>query len=105
VPRENRILRDIAGDCIRETGGLFVQLADDDPAYFEAKRDACEDVGIPTDVIDGESAREAVPGLAADVERAMRVPDAVVALPAGRRQRGRRQRARRSSPHARTGRR
>jgi len=57
---ENRILRDIAGDCIRETGGLFVQLADDDPAYFEAKRDACEDVGIPTDVIDGESAREAV---------------------------------------------
>ena len=76
---ENRFLRDIAGDCIRETGGLFVQLADDDPAYFEAKRDACEDVGIPTDVIDGESAREAVPGLAADVERAMRVPDAVVA--------------------------
>ncbi|WP_226042413.1 FAD-dependent oxidoreductase [Natrinema sp. DC36] len=75
---ENRILRNIAGDCIRDTGGLFVQLADDEPAYFEAKRAACEDVGIPTEIVDGESAREAVPGLAADVERAMRVPDAVV---------------------------
>ncbi|SEP71343.1 FAD-dependent oxidoreductase [Natrinema salaciae] len=75
---ENRTLRRIAGACVRETRGLFVQLADDDPAYFEAKRDACVDVGIPTDVVDGATAREAVPGLSDDVERAMWVPDAVV---------------------------
>nr|WP_049915881.1 FAD-dependent oxidoreductase [Natrialba taiwanensis] len=75
---ENRILRDIAGECIRETRGLFVQLTDDDPAYFDAKRDACEELGIPVDVIDGDLARDAVPELSADIERAMWVPDAVV---------------------------
>ncbi|ELY67091.1 FAD-dependent oxidoreductase [Natrinema versiforme] len=75
---ENRILRRIAGACIRETEGLFVQLADDDPAYFDAKREACEDVGIPTEVVDGDAAREAVPDLSDDVERAMWVPDGVV---------------------------
>ncbi|MFC7141908.1 FAD-dependent oxidoreductase [Halosimplex aquaticum] len=75
---ENRIVSDIAGACVRETGGLFVQLADDDPAYFDAKRDACEDIGIPVEFVDGDDAREAIPGLSADVERAMRVPDAVV---------------------------
>ncbi|MDQ2052103.1 FAD-dependent oxidoreductase [Natronolimnohabitans sp. A-GB9] len=75
---ENRILRSIAGECIRETKGLFVQRREDDPAYFEEKRVACEDVGIPVDVIDGETARTAVPDLADAVERAMWVPDAVV---------------------------
>ncbi|SEV82108.1 FAD-dependent oxidoreductase [Natrinema salifodinae] len=75
---ENRILRRIAGACIRETQGLFVQLADDDPAYFDVKRAACEDVGIPVEVVDGQAARDELPDLAADVERAMRVPDAVV---------------------------
>jgi glycerol-3-phosphate dehydrogenase len=76
---ENRILREIAGACVRETRGLFVELAGDDPAYFEAKRAACEAVGIPTEVVDGARAREAVPDLAADVDRAMWVPDGVVA--------------------------
>jgi len=75
---ENEILRTIAGECIRDTGGLFVQLADDDPDYFDEKRAACESVGIDTEVIDGEVAREDVPGLAPTVERAMRVPDAVI---------------------------
>ena len=28
---ENRTLRDIAGACVRETGGLFVRLDGDDP--------------------------------------------------------------------------
>jgi glycerol-3-phosphate dehydrogenase len=75
---ENRVLGGIAGECVRDTGGLFVQLSGDDPAYFEAKREACEAVGIPTTVLDGEEARGLVPGLSTDVERAMRVPDAVV---------------------------
>ncbi len=75
---ENRVLRSIAGECVRETGGLFVQVAGDDPDYFEEKRAACESVGIPVDVVDGDAARERVPDLAADVERALEVPDAVV---------------------------
>lgn len=76
--RENRILRSIAGECIRETGGLFVQLPGDDADYFEEKRAACEDVGIETAVLDGTEARDSVAGLSDDVERAMRVPDGVV---------------------------
>jgi len=75
---ENRILKEIAGACIRDTGGLFVQLAEDDPDYFEAKRAACEDIGIPVETLDADAARERVPDLASDVERAFEVPDAVI---------------------------
>ncbi|MFB6297465.1 MAG: FAD-dependent oxidoreductase [Salinirussus sp.] len=75
---ENHVLRRIAGECVRETGGLFVQLAGDDPAYFEEKRTACEAAGIDVSTVDGDAARERVPGLSADVERALQVPDAVV---------------------------
>ena len=75
---ENRTLREIAGACVRDTGGLFVRLADDDPEYFEEKVAACESVGIPTERLDGDAAREAVPGLTDDVEAAFRVPDGVV---------------------------
>jgi len=75
---ESRVIKNIGGECVRDTGGLFVQLADDDPAYFEEKREACEAVGIPTAVIKGETAHEMVPELSPDVERAMEVPDGVV---------------------------
>lgn len=75
---ENRILKDVAGECIRDTGGLFVQLAGDDPEYFEEKRSACEAVGIPTETLDDEAVRDRIPEIAADVERAMEVPDAVI---------------------------
>ena len=75
---ENELLRDVAGECIRDTGGLFVQLAGDDPAYFERKREACKAVGIGAEAVSPERARELVPGLTETVERAMRVPDAAV---------------------------
>ncbi|RDI70438.1 FAD-dependent oxidoreductase [Halopelagius longus] len=75
---ENRILRRIAGECIGESGGLFVQLEADDPAYFEEKYEACEERGIPAEVIDGDEARRRVPDLSEDAVRAMVVPDGVV---------------------------
>jgi glycerol-3-phosphate dehydrogenase len=75
---ENRTLRRIAGECIRDTGGLFLQLAEDDAAYFEEKREACESVGIETELLDGETVSERVNGLSDDVERAITVPDAVI---------------------------
>ena len=75
---ENRIIREIAGACIRDTGGMFVQLAEDDPDYFEAKLDACEEIGIPAEPLDGDEAREKVPDLAPDTERVFEVPDAVI---------------------------
>jgi len=76
--RENRILGDIAGECVRETGGLFVQLSEDDPGYFEEKRRACESAGIPTEVLGADAALDIVPRLSDDVRRALRVPDGVI---------------------------
>ena len=75
---ENRILRSIAGHCVRDTGGLFLQLNEDSPVYFEEKRAACEEIGIETETLTGREARARVPGLSADTERAMWVPDGVV---------------------------
>jgi len=75
---EARTLGQIAGGCLRDTGGLFVQLPEDDPAYFTEKREACEAADIETTVLDGDRARELVPDLSEEVERAIAVPDAVV---------------------------
>lgn len=75
---ENQTLRKIAGHCINDTGGLFVQLAKDDPEYFEAKLEACHEHGIEAEVIGGDEARERVPDLSEAVERAMVVPDAAI---------------------------
>jgi glycerol-3-phosphate dehydrogenase len=75
---ENRILRNIAGACIRDTGGLFVQLGADDADYFDEKHAACEEIGIETEVMDGDEARERVPDLSEDVVRAMWVPDGAI---------------------------
>ena len=75
---ENRTLRAIAGACIRDTGGLFVQLAGDDPDYFDRKRAACRDLGIETRLLTPAEARSQVPELSAEVRRALWVPDAVI---------------------------
>ncbi|MFC6905372.1 FAD-dependent oxidoreductase [Halalkalicoccus tibetensis] len=75
---ENRVLKRIAPHCVSDTGGLFVQVSGDDPEFFEEKRAACEELGIGTEELSAEQAREEVPDLADDVERALRVPDAVI---------------------------
>jgi glycerol-3-phosphate dehydrogenase len=75
---ENRILKDIAGACIEDTGGFFVQLESDDPEYFEEKLAACREQDIDATVLTGEEARKAVPALAERTECVMRVPDGVI---------------------------
>jgi glycerol-3-phosphate dehydrogenase len=75
---ENRVLRDIAGHCVEETGGLFVKRPEDDEAYFQEKLDGCRDCGIPAEVLSGAAAREREPYLATDVEKAIAVPDAAI---------------------------
>jgi glycerol-3-phosphate dehydrogenase len=75
---ERRILEEIAGACIRETGGLFLRLARDDPEYFQRKREACEAVGIEAEPLEIETVRRLVPGVTEDLAGAFRVPDAVV---------------------------
>ena len=75
---ENETIRDIAGHCIGDTGGIFVQLAEDDPEYFEAKLEGCQEHGIDAEVISGDEARDRVPELSEDVVQAMVVPDGVI---------------------------
>ncbi|WP_160132952.1 FAD-dependent oxidoreductase [Halococcus salsus] len=75
---ENRIVKRTAGACVRDSGGYFVALDDDDPDYFEAKLAGCRAQDIPAEPMSGAAAREAVPALADDVERVIEVPDAVV---------------------------
>lgn len=76
--RESRILRDIAGESVQRTDGLFVQLEGDDPDAFEARIEACRDVGIPVEELSAEAASEAEPELAPALTRAFRVPDGVI---------------------------
>jgi glycerol-3-phosphate dehydrogenase len=76
--RESRVLRDIAGKAVERTDGLFVQLPDDDPAAFDARIEACRDVGIPTETLSTDAVRDIEPELTSDVTRAFRVPDGVI---------------------------
>ena len=75
---ENRVLRDIAGHCVEMTGGLFVKRPEDSEEYFQKKLRGCEACGIPAEVISGEEARAMEPHLAADIEKAITVPDGAV---------------------------
>ena len=75
---ENRVLQDIASHCVEMTGGLFVKRPEDSEPYFQEKLAACEACGIPADVLTGDEARRREPYLAADVEKAIAVPDGAV---------------------------
>jgi glycerol-3-phosphate dehydrogenase len=72
---ENRVLRDIAADCIEDTGGLFVSLPSDPDDYLDRLESACDEVGIETERLTGTEAREREPGLAPETEAALAVPD------------------------------
>jgi len=76
--RENRVLRDIAPGCVADSGGLFLQLEDDDPSYFEEKAAACREVNIDVERLDAETVRDRVPDVADAVVRGFAVPDGVV---------------------------
>ena len=76
--RETRILGDIASHCVEETGGLFVKRPEDGEEYFQRKLRGCEECGIPAEVLSGEQAREREPYLAADIEKAIVVPDGAI---------------------------
>ncbi|MEF8857489.1 MAG: glycerol-3-phosphate dehydrogenase/oxidase [Halolamina sp.] len=76
--RENRILREIAEGCVADTGGLFLQLEDDDSAYFDRKVEACREVGIDAETLGGAAVRERVPDVSENIARGIAVPDGVV---------------------------
>lgn len=75
---ENRILRKIAPHTIEDTGGLFVQTPDDDPAYADKWAAACRAAGIETEEISIGQMLKEEPALNPAITRAFRAPDASV---------------------------
>ena len=75
---ENRILRQIAADCIEDTGGLSVCTRYDDPNYAGVFADACQRAGVPYEEISVAQALREEPHLDPRSVRAFQVPDASI---------------------------
>jgi len=76
--KENRILRSIARHCIEDTGGLFVSLPEDDPAYRDTFVDACRKAGIEAEPVSAAEARRIEPSVNPALTGAVKVPDGAV---------------------------
>lgn len=76
--KENVILKQIASHCISETGGWFVQMSEDDPAYVKQWLEGCTQAGIPVREISPAEAYAQEPLMGKTVERVFEVPDATV---------------------------
>src|SRR5579859_1174195 len=75
---ENRVLRRIAADCIEDTGGLFVAVPGDDPAYGDEFMRGCQATGVPAEEITPAEALRREPRLNPKISRAFIVPDAAM---------------------------
>lgn len=73
---ESATIRDMAAHCIDDTDALLLDLPGDDG--FEARIEACRDLGIVQDVLSGDEVRSREPAVSPDVRRGIEVPDAVV---------------------------
>lgn len=75
---ENEVLKDIAGNCIRDTGGLFLQLEGDDNDYYNRKLSACKDIGISVNEFTKTELLDKYPQLTENLVKGFEVPDAVI---------------------------
>jgi glycerol-3-phosphate dehydrogenase len=75
---ENRILRRIAPHCIEDTGGLFVSLPEDGPAYRATFIRACGAAGIDTLPLSPHEALSLEPRLNPLLIGAVQVPDGAI---------------------------
>src|ERR671924_580228 len=73
---ENRILREVAADCIEDTGGLFVTTPFDDPAYADRFAEGCRATGVDCEEVEPAAVLRDEPRLHPGISRAFRVPDA-----------------------------
>jgi glycerol-3-phosphate dehydrogenase len=76
--QENERLKRLAPQCIEATGGLFIGVEGDDPAFAEQFPELCGRAGIPCEELSVEEARELEPHLSPRLVKACRVPDASV---------------------------
>ncbi len=76
--RENMILRRIGHGCVRDTEGFFVLTPQDDPDYVDKWVRGCAEAGIAAEELEPAEALSLEPGMAPDVKRVFRVPDASI---------------------------
>lgn len=75
---ENQILRRIAPSAVEDTGGFFVQGADEVGDFAAEWVAGCRAVGLPVQEEAPEHLRRLVPEVRSDLRRVFRVPDAVL---------------------------
>lgn len=75
---ENRILCNIAPECIEKTGGIVVCMPGDDPEYRASLLSSCKKIGIETEEISAKEGMELEPWINPEIESAILVPDAAV---------------------------
>ncbi len=75
---ENALLKELAPQCIEETGGLFVAVEGDDPKFAGKFAELCRAAGIDCEEISPENARRLEPSLTDKLFKAYRVPDATI---------------------------
>jgi len=76
VHAESRTLREIAGHCIEDTGGLV--LPRDDDTTLDDLHEACLSADVPVERLESEAVRERAPGVAPEAGGGLAVPDARV---------------------------
>ena len=75
---ENRLLRQLAPDCIEETGGMFVAVEGDDEKFIADFQGYCEKADLSCRPLDIREAREAEPALSDKIIAAYAVDDASI---------------------------
>jgi glycerol-3-phosphate dehydrogenase len=72
---ENKILKQIARNCIENTGGLFVTLPGDDQTYHEKLKKQCHLAGISCDDVSVGEMLKLEPNVNPAIVSALHVPD------------------------------
>ncbi len=75
---ENRLLKQLAPDCVEETGGLFVAVEGDDETFIADFQGYCDQSGLFCRPMDIADAREAEPALSDKTIAVYEVDDASV---------------------------
>ncbi len=75
---ENRILKQMAPDCIEDTGGFFAAVQGDDERFVADFPTYCEKAGLPCTPMDIKDAREQEPALSEKTIAAYAVEDASI---------------------------
>ena len=75
---EGELLKNIAAQCVEDTGGLFVAVQGDDEHYIADFSGMCGQCGIPTQAVDLKEARLLEPALSGQIVAVYKVQDAAI---------------------------